>query len=112
MLPLERRVMLASAFIDPPALPQVLLDTTYVPGTGQIRTVAAGGNLQQAITDANLGDTIVLEAGATFNGNFTLPNKTTGSGWITIRTSAPDSDLPPAGTRITPAHSPVMAKLV
>ena len=99
MAPLEPRMLLASAFIDPPALPQVFLDTAYVPGAGQTRHVAAGGNLQQAINDAQLGDTIVLAAGATFSGNFTLPNKTTGSGWITIRTSTPEAELPAPGTR-------------
>jgi hypothetical protein len=112
MLPLERRMLLASAFIDPPAPPQVFLDTTYVPGTGQTRNVAAGGDLQGTINAAQLGDTIVLAAGATFSGNFTLPNKTTGSGWITIRSGAADTDLPAPGTRITPAHASLMPKIV
>jgi len=112
MLPLEPRTLLASAFIDPPAPPQVFLDTTYTPGSGQTRNVAAGGDLQATLNAAQLGDTIVLAAGATFSGNYTLPNKTTGSGWITIRSSAPDSDLPAQGTRITPALSSVMPKIV
>jgi hypothetical protein len=111
MQPLERRVMLASAFIDPPALPTVFLNTTYTPGTGATIIVPAGGNLQSAINSAQLGDTIVLAAGATFSDNYELPNKTTGSGWITIRTSTPDSALPAPGTRVTPAHAPLMAKI-
>jgi hypothetical protein len=110
MLPLEQRVMLASSFIDPPALPQVFLDTTYVPGAGQVRNVAANGNLQATIDIAQPGDTIVLSAGATYTGNFSLPNKA-GPGWITIRSSAMD-DLPATGTRVTPAHSSRMAKLM
>src|SRR5687767_6090922 len=112
MLPLERRVMLASAFIDPPLPPAIFLNTTYVPGTGQVRNVAAGGDLQGTINAAQPGDTIVLAPGATFSGNYTLPNKTSGSGWITIKSGAADADLPAPGTRVTPAHSGVMAKIV
>jgi hypothetical protein len=111
MLALEQRMLLASSFIDPPAAPLVFLNTTYVPGAGVTRNVAAGGDLQGTINLAQPGDTIVLAAGATFSGNFTLPNKT-GSGWITIRSGAADSDLPPPGTRITPMHSSLMPKLV
>jgi hypothetical protein len=94
-----------------PAPPQVFIDTTYVPPSGRTINVPAGGDFQAALNDAKAGDAITLEAGATFTGNFTLHNKT-GSDWITIRTSAPDSILPPAGTRITPALSNVMPKLV
>src|SRR5262249_11434914 len=50
-------------------------------------------------------------AGATFTGPFTLPNKS-GTGWITVRTSAPDSSLPAPGTRVTPSYTAVMPKLV
>jgi len=112
MMPLERRVMLTSAFIDPPAPPQVFLNTTYTPGTGMTINVAAGG--KRADRD-QLRATRRYDRScgrATFTGNFTLPNKTTGTGWITIRSSAADSDLPPQGTRITPAHSSLMPKLV
>src|SRR5215216_3963413 len=70
--------------INEPELPRTFLDTTYVVPTGQTITVAAGGNFQTALNSANPGDTIVVEAGATFVGNFTLPNKT-GSAWIIIR---------------------------
>jgi hypothetical protein len=40
-----------------------------------------------------------------------LPKKD-GAGWITIRTDAPENSLPPEGTRITPAYSPRLPKLV
>jgi hypothetical protein len=73
-------------------------------------TVTAGGNLQAALDAAKPGDTILLEAGATFTGSFKLPAKG-GSAYITIRSSAPDASLPPAGTRITPASSPLLAKI-
>ena len=77
---------------------------------GATLTVNAGGDLQAAIDAAQPGDTIVLQAGATFTGPFKLRVKN-GSAYITIRSSTPDSQLPPAGTRITPAHAPLLAKI-
>jgi hypothetical protein len=94
-----------------PELPRVLIDTRYVPPTGTTRTVAAGGNLQGALDAAQPGDVILLEAGATFVGNFTLPAKT-GAGWIVVRSSTADANLPAAETRITPAFSAVLPKIV
>ncbi|HEV8658044.1 MAG TPA: fibronectin type III domain-containing protein [Thermoanaerobaculia bacterium] len=79
--------------------------------TGQNIVVPAGGNLQNAINAALPGDTILLAAGATYVGPFTLPVKN-GSGWIVIRSSAPDSSLPPAGQRITPAYAAQLPKIV
>src|SRR6476661_7275677 len=67
--------------------------------------VAAGGNLQAAIDAAQPGDTIVLPAGATFEGSFVLrykPGTGTDADWITIRTSTPDSSLTP-DARVTPS---------
>src|SRR5205085_1020495 len=75
-------------------------------------TVAAGGNLQAAINSAQPGDTIVVEAGASFTGPFTLPNKGTSTDWITIRTSTPDSALAPTTGRISPADAPLLPKLL
>jgi hypothetical protein len=94
-----------------PELPRVFVNTTYVAPTGNVITVQTGGNFQAALNSANPGDVIMLKSGATFTGNFTLPNKA-GSGWITVRTSTPDSGLPPAGTRIVPSYAPAMSKLV
>src|SRR5947209_479177 len=74
-------------------------------------TVAAGGNLQAALNAAQPGDTILLEAGATFTGPFTLPAKS-GTDYITVRTAADNSSLPADGMRITPAFSGIMPKLV
>jgi hypothetical protein len=95
----------------PPHPPRTFLDTTYTPPTGRAIAVRAGGNLQAALDAAQVGDVIMLQAGAVFRGNFTLPRKA-GSGWIVIRSAAPDADLPPPGTRITPAFAAVMPKLV
>lgn len=72
--------------------------------------VKKGASLQAAIDAAKPGDTILVEAGASFIGPFTLPNKGSSSEWITIQTSA--ADLPPPGVRITPAHSAVLPKLL
>src|SRR5437763_8899063 len=74
-------------------------------------TVRAGGNLQKTLDEARPGDTIVVEAGASFTGPFTLPNKGASAEWITIRTSAPDSTLAPT-ERVAPADAPHMPKLL
>ncbi|MBA2620623.1 MAG: hypothetical protein H0U87_05425, partial [Acidobacteria bacterium] len=72
--------------------------------SANIINVKAGGNLQAALERATPGDTIKLEAGASFVGNFNLPLKTGGE-FITIRTSAADEKLAPAGARIELAKS-------
>jgi hypothetical protein len=94
-----------------PELPRAYVDTAVVAPSGRTIAVGAGGNFQAALHAARPGDVITLAAGATFVGPFTLPNKR-GSGWIVIRTSAPDSSLPPPGTRIDPSYAGVMPKLV
>ena len=77
---------------------------------GATLNVAAGGNLQAAIDAARPGDTIVLQAGATFNGPFRLRVKN-GTTPIIIRSSSGDASLPAAGQRITPAAAPLLAKI-
>ncbi len=94
----------------PPTAPKTF-DTTYAAPTGATLAVAAGGDLQAALNKAQLGDTIVLEAGASWTGPFTLPNKTAGSGWIYV-VSSHLSVLPPAGTRVSPANAADMPKLL
>jgi hypothetical protein len=77
--------------------------------------VSAKGDLQAAINAAQPGDTILLEAGASFIGPFTLTAKSspnTDSSFITIRTSAPDSALPAANERISPSYAAVLPKLL
>ena len=94
-----------------PGLPQVSVDTTFPVQTGLTIDVAAGGDLQGALDKAQPGDTVRLAAGATFSGSFTLPAKT-GTGWIVIRTSAPDTSLPPQRTRISPSYAAIMPKVI
>ncbi len=74
-------------------------------------TVAAGGDLQAALNAAHPGDIVTLQPGATYTGSFILPNKGSVSDYITIRSAAPDRDLPPPGIRITPASAPYLPKL-
>lgn len=93
-----------------PVQPQ-LFDSSYVEPTGNVIVVRAGGDLQAALNSAQLGDTIELEAGATFTGPFTLPNKTTGTGWIYVRSSR-QSSLPAPGTRVSIADAANMPKIV
>ncbi len=69
--------------------------------SGNVIAVKLGGDLQNALDRARSGDTITLEAGATFKGAFKLPNKAGGE-FITIRSSAPDAQLPPPETRLDP----------
>jgi hypothetical protein len=53
---------------------------------------------------------VELQAGATFTGNFVLPNKS-GSGWIHIRSSA-HAELPAPGNRVLPTHAALLPKIV
>jgi hypothetical protein len=94
----------------PAQLPQVLMQTAMAntPTPGAVTMVSAGGSLQNALNSANCGDTIELAAGATFSGNVTFPAKSCDDlHWITVRTSAPDTALPPEGTRVLPCYSGV-----
>lgn len=91
-------------------LPRVYLDTQMPVRDGRTLTVAEGGNLQAAIDSARYGDEVVLQAGATYTGNFILPAKS-GTGWITIRTSA-EQALPAPGVRVTAADAPSFARVV
>jgi len=78
-------------------------------GSNCIRNVPAGDatNLQNAINAATCGDTIVLVAGSTYSGNFTIPS-TSCSGWIVVESSALAS-LPSSGTRVGPSNVSNMA---
>ena len=96
-----------------PTLPLNYVDSKYVAPTGSTINVPAGGDLQTAINNAKPGDEIVLQAGATYTGNFVLPVKSGGDAthWVTIRTSSM-SWLPPEGTRVSPSYASAMAKIV
>ena len=72
--------------------------------------VNQGESLQNALNIAMPGDTIVLEAGATFVGDFILPAKA-GSSFITVRSEPRDGVLPDPGQRTGPQYAPFLAKL-
>jgi hypothetical protein len=105
-----------------PELPRTYISTTY-PVLSSSRTVrnvkstctSSDANcttsLQTAIDNAVLGDEIVVQAGMEIPGPITLKNKTTGTGWIVIR-SANLSSLPLEGMRVGPANASAMPKIV
>jgi hypothetical protein len=72
--------------------------------------VRAGEDLQAALDRARPGDTLRLEAGATFVGNFVLRAKP-GDAYITIRSAASDDQLPRAGQRVFPRDAWALPKL-
>lgn len=74
---------------------------------GRTVQVRAGQDLQAALDAARPGDTLVLEPGATFTGNFVLPAKDDPA-YITVRT---DSEAAGPGTRIGPEASGALARI-
>lgn len=94
-----------------PDKPRKTVNTALPQKTRKTITVAAGGDLQAALNQAQPGDVITLAAGAVFTGSFVLPNKP-GADWITIRTAAPDTSLPPPGKRISPASAAALPKIL
>lgn len=80
------------------------------PSPGKVTFVAAGANVVTVVKAASCGDTIQLQQGASFTlpGSPIFPSKNCDPNhWITIRTSAPDSALPAAGTRVNPSYAGV-----
>jgi hypothetical protein len=97
-------------FDGPAELPRTFIPSAMAnsPAPGTTITVNSGGNLQSALDSANCGDTIQLQAGATFPGVFTFPAKSCDdTHWIIVRTSADDSALPAEGSRLTPCYAGV-----
>ncbi|MBI2609888.1 hypothetical protein HYW53_01800 [Candidatus Giovannonibacteria bacterium] len=92
-----------------PEAPRVYLQTNYNLPKGKTINVQAGGDLQSALNSALPGDVIILQAGATFTGNFLLPNKS-GPDWIYIQSSGLNNL--PEGKRVNPTQANYMAKIV
>jgi hypothetical protein len=101
----------APARSDGPAeLPRVSMKSSLVdsPAQGKTWKLKPGDDFQAVLNRSACGDIVALAAGAVFTGNFTLPAKNCDDNhWIVVRTDAPDADLPPEGTRITPCFSGV-----
>src|SRR5487761_540751 len=105
-----------------PALPAATVDVTMptqgssncptlTTGSDCIRQVPAGNaiGLQIALNASTCGDTIVLQAGSTYSGNFTIPNIGSCTGWVIVESSKV-SNLP-SGTRVSLSSASDMAKL-
>src|SRR5207302_483444 len=84
-----------------PALPKIP-DISCGPSAGATYTVNAGADFQAALNAAKSGDTILLQPGVTYRGNFVLPPKT-GTQCITIKPASMIA-LPPDGVRVNPAQ--------
>jgi uncharacterized protein YjdB len=97
--------------VTPPELPRSVPSPNVPAPTGKTIRVASGQDLQAALNSALPGDVVALASGATFIGNFIIPSKGC-TGWVTIRTDVPDSDLPAAGQRITPSYAAKLAKIM
>jgi hypothetical protein len=73
--------------------------------------VPNGGDLQAALNGAQPGETILLDPGATYVGNFILPARSSDDDRvITVRTAG-DRGLPGEGERITPAAAEHLARI-
>jgi hypothetical protein len=97
-------------FDGPAELPRVYVRSALsdTPAPGKKIAVHTGDNLQSAINGASCGDTLELQAGEVFTGAFHFPQKPCDDAhWIIVRTSAPDSALPPEGTRLKPCFAGV-----
>ncbi len=101
----------AGGNLDGPAeLPRVTVSRAMsdTPAPGTIIPVNAGGDLQAALNSAHCGDTIELQAGATFTGTFVFPAKSCDNAhWIVVRSNASDSALPAEGQRANPCFAGV-----
>ena len=73
---------------------------------GARKTLDEDADLQRALDEAQPGDAVVLSAGTTYVGPFTLPRKD-GAGWITITGPAPVV----RGVRADPARASAMPTL-
>jgi Putative Ig domain len=103
-------VVAGGNFDGPAELPRVSVPSAMsdTPAPGSVISVNSGGDLQAAMNSAHCGDTIQLQAGATFSGKFTIPAKSCDNNhWIIIRTSSSDSALPAEGQRLTPCYGGV-----
>ena len=97
-------------FDGPAELPRTLIQTAMsdTPAPGSSIAVKSGSDLQSALDRASCGDTLELQAGATFTGQFTFPARSCDDNhWIIVRTSASDAALPPEGSRLTPCYAGV-----
>jgi hypothetical protein len=99
-----------TGYDGPAQLPLVTVASSVAdtPAPGSVIAVNANGNLQAVLNSVQCGNTITLQAGATYTGIFQFPAKNCDdSHWIIVRTSASDSSLPAEGQRLTPCYAGV-----
>jgi hypothetical protein len=83
-------------------LPRLSLNTTYsLPTGGTLWTPMTAVDFQTALDSSSPGDVIQLQAGTTYDGPFTLPDKV-GSSWVYVVTSS-YTQLPAPGHRVSPS---------
>jgi len=95
-------------FDGPAELPRIYVKSALAdtPAPGKSILAKDATELRSALDKAACGDTIRLQAGGEFAGNFKFPAKSCDDvHWIIVRTSAADSDLPAEGARITPCYA-------
>ena len=100
----------SGGYDGPAQLPLVTVPSAMAdsPAPGKVVSLNSGGDLKSALNSIQCGETLQLQAGATFSGQFTLPAKGCDANhWIIIRTSSPDSALPAEGHRTTPCYGGV-----
>lgn len=78
------------------------------PGSGSAQA-CAWSSPQTAFNAATGGDVVSIRANDSFTGNFAIPNYGAGTSYVTVQTTG---TIPASGTRITPAFSAQMPKLV
>jgi hypothetical protein len=99
-----------SSFDGPAELPRLSVQSSLssTPAPGKTREVRSTDNLQSVLNQAQCGEKIQLQPGATFSGAFVLPAKDCDDQhWIVLRSGAPDDALPREGKRITPCYAGV-----
>jgi hypothetical protein len=96
-----------------PQLPGKFIDTSWNADTsGKTWKAHTSQEFKAALASSQPGDSIVLDAAVTYEGNFELPAKTNRDHkWIYIVSSAL-SKLPPPGTRVSPDDAANMPKIV
>jgi hypothetical protein len=102
----------SSQFDGPAELPRFHVNSSLAssPAPGSAVLVRDSAGFQEALNGAGCGETIQLQAGVTFAGYFTFPEKPCDdSHWIVVRTSARDDELPADGTRLTPCFAGVQS---
>ena len=80
----------ATGYDGPARLPMTTVASSMAdtPAPGLVISVDAGGDVQAALDSTHCGDTIELQAGATFTGNFRFPALSCDQNhWVIVRTT-------------------------